>query len=56
YIPFWALGLDEGGVAGAHVFRRKRLANRLDIPVELLPTLACLVGNDWIDPGDHCTR
>lgn len=26
---------------------------RLGIPADRLPDLACLIGNDWIQPGDR---
>ncbi|CAM9919717.1 unnamed protein product, partial [Ectocarpus fasciculatus] len=56
YIPFWSLGVGADGSAGALVFRRPLLAARLGIPADRMPDLACLVGNDWIQPDNHVHR
>ncbi|CAN0233660.1 unnamed protein product [Ectocarpus sp. 12 AP-2014] len=56
YIPFWSLGVGADGSAGALVFRRTLVAARLGIPADWMPDLACLVGNDWIQPEHHVHR
>ncbi|CAM9226007.1 unnamed protein product [Ectocarpus sp. 6 AP-2014] len=56
YIPFWSLGVGADGSAGALVFRRTLVAARLGIPADWMPDLACLVGNDWIQPENHVHR
>ncbi|CAM9364497.1 unnamed protein product [Ectocarpus sp. 12 AP-2014] len=56
YIPFWSLGVGADGSAGALVFRRPLVAARLGIPADWMPDLACLVGNDWIQPENHQHR
>ncbi|CAM9112117.1 unnamed protein product, partial [Ectocarpus sp. 13 AM-2016] len=56
YIPFWSLGVGADGSAGALVFRRTLVAARLGIPADWMPDLACLVGNDWIQPDNHVHR
>ncbi|CAM9704397.1 unnamed protein product, partial [Laminaria digitata] len=56
YIPFWSLAVGEDGSAGALVFRRSMVAARLGIPADRMPDLACLVGNDWIEPDSRIHR
>jgi hypothetical protein len=52
-LPFWALDFAViDGEAWGHIFTSTRLANVLKIDRSALALIACLCGNDFIDPDE----